>query len=320
MLKYLVILLDDTSTSYCHYENEKSERRLIGLEDLKAGVIFAMKENLMIQFVYPDYELPEEYKEVIHSIDHSKIVPSESKELGDVIILNGWKKVTNEELEPNSTYVLRSKKDDFFKNYHYLNNALDKVARLNIAITDIDSFSDSELENYKSILDTFVEELEQMYIAGKNPQLNLLTDRILLSAMNNCNAGWECVTLAPDGKFYVCPAFYQADCSTTIEQDTKSLGDLKTGLDIKNPQLYKLSHAPLCRNCDAYQCKRCIWLNRKTTLEVNTPSHEQCVMAHLERNASRSLLENISKYGEFMPNVEIKEINYLDPFDVRNEW
>ena len=43
-------------------------------------------------------------------------------------------------------------------------------------------------------------------------------------------------------------------------------------------------------------------------------------MAHLERNASRSLLVNIRKYGEFMSNVEIKEINYLDPFDVRNEW
>ena len=98
------------------------------------------------------------------------------------------------------------------------------------------------------------------------------------------------------------------------------MGDLNTGLDIKNPQLYKLSHAPLCRQCDAYQCKRCIWLNRKTTLEVNTPSHEQCVMTHLERNASRDLLTNIRKHGQFMPEVDIKEISYLDPFDVRTEW
>ena len=100
-----------------------------------------------------------------------------------------------------------------------------------------------------------------------------------------------------------------------------SIGDVKHGLDIKNPQLYKLDHAPLCSRCDAYQCKRCIWLNRKMTYEVNTPSHEQCVMAHLERNASRDLLNAIRKYGAFLPEQEeIKEITYLDPFDVRKEW
>ena len=130
----------------------------------------------------------------------------------------------------------------------------------------------------------------------------------------------ENITLAPDGKFYVCPAFYQSDSKTSIEDKAPSIGDLQNGLDIKNPQLYKLSHAPLCRNCDAYQCKRCVWLNRKTTLEVNIPSREQCVMAHVERNVSRDLLESIRKYGTFMPEVEIKEISYLDPFDVRKEW
>ena len=130
--------------------------------------------------------------------------------------------------------------------------------------------------------------------------------------MNNCNAGWKSITLAPNGKFYVCPAFY-------INDEKDSIGDLKEGLNIKNPQLYKLDHAPICRNCDAYQCKRCIWLNRRMTLEVNTPSHEQCVVAHLERNASRLLLEKIRKSGDFLPNKEIKEIDYLDPFDKLNE-
>ena len=51
MLQYLVILLDDTSVSYCHYRNPKTERRFISLNDLKAGILFAMKQNLMIQFV-----------------------------------------------------------------------------------------------------------------------------------------------------------------------------------------------------------------------------------------------------------------------------
>ncbi len=145
---------------------------------------------------------------------------------------------------------------------------------------------------------------------------------MMLSKMNNCNAGFENITLAPDGKFYVCPAFYLASDEEDygLGKSKFSIGNLNEGLDIKNPQLYKLSHAPICRNCDAYQCKRCIWLNRKTTFEVNTPSHEQCVVSHLERNASRELLHNIRKHGEFLSNIDIKEIKYLDPFDVRKEW
>ena len=146
--------------------------------------------------------------------------------------------------------------------------------------------------------------------------------------MNNCNAGCENITLAPDGKFYVCPAFYQAQqkdgSEKTIGEECAkgfSTGDLKNGLDVKNAPLYQLNHAPLCRKCDAYQCRRCVWLNRKTTYEVNTPSHEQCVAAHLERNASRALLNNIRKHGSFLPNMpEIKEITYLDPFENKEEW
>lgn len=196
------------------------------------------------------------------------------------------------------------------------------AARVNIILTDIKTFNDKDTEKYEKILATLSEKIEKLCLKGKSPQLNLLTDRMMLEKMNNCNAGWESVTLAPDGKFYMCPAFYLADDDEDygLGKSKFSIGNLECGLDIKNPQLYKLSHAPICRNCDAYQCKRCVWLNRKTTYEVNTPSHEQCVVAHLERNASRELLHNIRKHGEFLPNVEINEIEYLDPFEVRKEW
>ena len=320
MLKYLIILLDDTSTSYCHYENEKSERKLIALEDLKAGILFAMKENLMIQYVYPDYELPQEYKDAIRTIDHSKIVPSRSMEQGDVMVLDGWTDFDECTFDESTAYVLRTGKDEFFKNHLLIKETLSKIVRLNVVLTDVETFTDADFDTYKQCMQPLTKEVEKLYVSGKASQLNLLTDRMMLTAMNNCNAGWENVTLAPDGKFYVCPAFYQANSKTVIEDKVPCIGDLQHGLDIKNPQLYRLTHAPLCRNCDAYQCKRCIWLNRKTTLEINTPSHEQCVVAHLERNASRELLANIRKHGTFAPEVEIKEITYLDPFDVRKEW
>lgn len=333
MLQYLIILLDDTATSFCHYGNSCASRKLISIEDLKAGIFFAMKENLMIQFVYPDYELPGEYKDVINTIDHSDIVSCrcEDKALrqkADVVVINDWTDLENLQHADDTAYVLRTTKSDLFDNHALIKPMLSQVKRLNVVVTDVDEFAEEEFARYQNVLSSLSEEVERLYADGQSPQLNLLTDRMVLGKMNNCNAGWENITLAPDGKFYVCPAFYHSPkidgAETSISEQCEkgfSIGDLQSGLDIKNPQLYRLDHAMLCSHCDAYQCKRCVWLNRKTTCEVNTPSHEQCVSAHLERNASRALLNNIRKHGSFLPETgEIKEIEYLDPFEIREQW
>lgn len=317
MLQYLIILLDDLSTSYCHFSSA-NQKQLISLDDLKRGVRFSMLENLMIQFVYPDYELPQKYKDVIETIDHSKIVSSLCLdrmvlEEADVIILHNWSILLDLDFEQGKSYILRTDKQDLFEKYSSLKLILGEVDRLNVVITDVDTFTDGDFERYENILAELSVEIEKLYVAGKSPQLNLLTDRMMLSQMNNCGAGETNITLAPNGKFYVCPAFY-------YENEADSVGDLEHGLDVKNKQLYRLDHAPICRHCDAWQCKRCIWLNQKTTLEVNTPSHEQCVLAHFERDASRELLMNIRKYGAFLPEIEISDIDYLDPFGKREEW
>ena len=72
-LQYLVILLDNTSVAYCHADNPLAERNLMPLETLRKAILFGMKQNLMIQFVYPNYELSEEYNQIIETIDHVKI-------------------------------------------------------------------------------------------------------------------------------------------------------------------------------------------------------------------------------------------------------
>ena len=323
MLQYLIIQLDDTSTSYCHYTNIRNEKRLISLDDLRAGILWAMKENLMIQYVLPDYELPAEYIEVMESIDNSKIVSSHSTMINnaDVIVLNGWEKGFT--FRENGIYVLRITKDSLFAYSEEIKMVLSAVTRLNIVITDVETFTDADCETYKIVLESFAQEIEKLYVAGKSPQLNLLTDRMMLDKMNNCNAGSESITLAPDGRFYVCPAFYFAneDDDFGLGKSKYNVGNLIDGLDIKNPQLYRLDHAPICRHCDAYQCKRCVWLNRKTTYEVNTPSREQCVVAHIERNVAAQLLASIRTYGEFLPERNgIEVLECLDPFEKANKW
>lgn len=313
MLQYLVILIDDSAPSFCHYNNPKQEHRLIPLDTLKTGIRWAMEENLMIQFVVPDYELPDEYEEAMQSIDHSRIAPFIKGKVpdADVLVCDAWEALPEEADVP---VVLRTTFAAFLKRYADLIPLLGKAPRVNVVFTDVETVTDDILSAYRKALDVLADALEKLYVDGKSPQLNLLTDRMMLTEMNNCGAGDTTLTLAPNGKLYVCPAFY-------YEDEANNLGEPRREVEIPNTQLYKLKHEPICSHCDAWQCKRCVWLNRKLTLEVNTPSHQQCVMAHTERAASRRLLNNIRKHGTFLSErEEIKELDYIDPFEKKEEW
>lgn len=312
MLQYLIILLDDTSSSFCHYEVPIDNRKIISIEVLRKGIRYAMMHDLNIQVVYPDYEIPEDYKKELEKVEHCNIVPSNlANHETDVVIVNNWDftKVIN--LRKSTT--IRTSKELLWINHFKIYELLKAVPNVNVVILDVDKFEESDYEKYNKVLLNLTERITELYCQGYAPQLNLLTDRMILNNMNNCNAGDISITLAPNGYFYICPAFYYEDIDDNI-------GYIDNDIYIKNNYLYLLDHAPICCHCDAYQCKRCLWLNRKTTLEINTPSHEQCVIAHLERNASRYLLNNIRKHGDFLPDRTINEIDYLDPFEKRELW
>lgn len=305
MLKYLIVNLDDTSVSFCHYEGNRSEKRLMPLADLRAGLLWAMKENLMVQFVYPSYNLPKEYTELIDTVDHIDITSDTSN--GDVVIFNGIDSIRKISEIPLYNVVLRLNREDLFKSVDALVSLAKNGKSYRIIVNDINGFNDDDFQSYRSVLSKLSQAVEDIIVSGNEIQISLVTDRIQLTEMNNCNAGVESITFAPDGKFYICPAFYY--------DGLNDVGNPNDGLNIPNQQLLKLEYAPLCRKCDAYHCKRCVWLNQKTTLEVNTPSHEQCVVSHLERNESMRLLNSLKEKGKIRTSISIPEIDYLDPFD-----
>mgnify|MGYP002624371843 CR=1 FL=1 len=313
MLTHLIILLDDTSVSYCHYNVPQAEHKLIKLDDLKAGIVWGMKENVNIQFIYPNYELPAEYNDVIESIDHTKIKPVEQAIDADVVVMTGWETSVLDVYE-DATIIIRATRKELSAYLTKVNELLKKATRLNVVVTDVENFTDADIDAYKLLLEELSVLVDEQLKSGRTIQLNLLTDRLMLDEMNNCNAGVNNITLAPNGRFYLCPAFY-------YDEPKACMGDMQRGLHINNQQLLQLDHAPICRHCDAWQCRRCVWLNERLTLDRNTPSHQQCVMAHLERNASRDLLVRWEQEGfPFGSTHRIEEITELDPFNTYKQW
>lgn len=268
---------------------------------MRNGFVYAMKRNLAVQLIYPPIPLPSEYDSLISLYDNIKIKPIQNKNDADVIILNHWKDISllggcDENI------VIRTSIQDFFTNYNELISILS--GNIHLIFTDINNFKEDDVEQYRAILLSLMN-----HGIHSNVQIRALTDRMILDEMNNCNAGIESITLAPNGKFYICPAFY-------YEDEKNNIGDLENDINIPNRQLYAIDHSPLCRICDAYQCKRCVWLNHKLTLEVNIPSWQQCVISHIERNASRAMLKKIRESNpNYLGTKDICEINYLDPFE-----
>lgn len=197
---------------------------------------------------------------------------------------------------------------------------------MDVCFIDVPDFSDDSIDDYQDALDVLVEALFKLYTSGQKVSLNLVTDRLNISSMANCGAGVSNVTVAPNGKLYLCPAFYYDEIRNTdnllnyrFPSSSRSVGDIYGGLNIKNRELLDIDHAPICRICDAFHCHRCIWLNETLTGDANTPSHQQCVMAHIERNASRSLQQRLSNFNGC--EITIDKVDYLDPFEIitRNE-
>lgn len=313
MLKYLIIPLATDSVSFCHYGSQAARQEWMDEDLLRQAMFWAMKENVAVQFVYPKRPVPGQIAELVDAIDYTAIVPHDvaSTELlksADIVISEGLPEEDGLQHISYKSLVVRLELAEFLREHERVGQLLPRVTRLNVVITDAERFEDDQTNEYSQALDCLVPKIVDEYKNGHQVQFNLLADRLMLKEMNNCNAGIESLTLAPDGKFYICPAFYH--------EGMTAVGDLETGPQIKNPQLYGLDHAPICRICDAWHCKRCVWLNKKLTREVNTPSHQQCLMAHIEREAARKLLGEFRKVNkEFLPEANIPQIDYLDPFD-----
>lgn len=304
-MKYLIIQLCDSAVSFCSYTNAEAPN-LIPIDILEKALIWGIKNGLNIQILYPRYELPKGYQTLIDNFEHIEIRCLNKMHDADIWVANNLSEL---ELYEHivSPVILHLSIFEFISKYQEISVILPKVKRLNIFFTDVHKFTDDMEKLYEYALNHLANTIERLYIAYHPIQFNLITDRTMLTAMNNCNAGTDSITIAPNGNFYICPAFYFAK--------DRECGNIRDGVFIPNPRLFDIKNAPICRICDAFHCRRCVYQNKILTNEINTPSHQQCVMSHTERRVSKNFLEKIRRFGQYAPQVVIPPLEYNDPFD-----
>ena len=309
-------MIGESSVPFCYYENKtgnKNTVKLISYENLKKAVVFALKNNLKVNFLYPDFKLEKKYDTLIDEVEHIKIIPLKlRKSYKDSILVIESGDLSSDSVLKNLKHenvIFRLQHEQLNKLSVYLKKLIPGCKRINLVLMDIEKYGEKDIEEYKNQLEKISKKILIHQGKANLPEMNFLTDRLTLELMNNCDAGLNHLTVAPNGKLYLCPAFYHNN-----ENDT--LGEISNDIKIKNMQLLELKYSPICRICDAYQCKRCVFLNKKLTAEINTPSSQQCRLSHVEREASRLFLQKLKETGVSNTSFkDIPEIDYNDPYE-----
>lgn len=296
-MRYLMLIYDASAPSFCYYASHGKSARM-SIDTLRKAIHFARMEGLLLNVITGSDPLPRDVREELDGIVHTLIAPWNypHDNVNDVLVVEWSPDLAFASLpdNPQANIIMRIPREALPLLSETVRKLLWKGCRLNLQMLDTNRWTEDDFGVYAG-------QLEQLasFVPGSGMELNILTDRLNLQKMNSCGAGDDCITVAPDGKFYVCPGFYY--------DDAVPCGDLENGLALPNKYLYKIENAPICRICDAWQCRRCIWMNLRSTGEVNTPSRGQCVAAHKERHASVIVSTGTSE--------PLEDVPYEDPFD-----
>lgn len=295
---YLYFITSDTITPHCSYKNLRGTNEVMSEEVFRKGIAFCKKENMIPVLLGKPVSVDENLYNELLLIDESG---AENTEIG--IYNNQIEKIAESEIG-----ILLFGRQNIAKLFSMVQILLNQNKRVNLVIEDLQNWNQDDFEQYDEQLSIISEFVYSLYINGKEPEINVLTDLWEVKEMKNCEAGRYSYALAPNGKIYVCPGFY-------FENSENAVGDLETGIHVKNAKLYELERAPICKTCDVFNCERCKFQNVKTTGEINTPSRNQCLLHHIQRNASMILQKKLIENGFCNFENIIKEIDYLDPLD-----
>lgn len=308
--KQMLFLLSGEAPSFCSYDNTcKVTKELMSEEQIFQGLEFCRENFIMPVFV--------------HGRMHDNYRHSSRYDAYTITHIFSIEDIKRAKLEKNYILVCDSEctLDDYKHNNLIFNvkaenmegmgekvvRIMKNVNRINVNIQNLSSHFDFVLyERELKIIADAIEFYVNEY--GILKEVNVLTDVMYLEEHGKCPAGSDALTYAPDGEIYICPALYYEKGDV----DNIVIGNLDSGLRIPNQHLYTKKYAPLCKNCTAYQCENCAWINQKYTYEVSVSPSFQCKKAMVEKKVSYELQKRID--GKINIVHKIAEDDFNDPY------
>lgn len=298
--KYLQFLLDNNTTPHCAYDNKNSSEKKMSKEVILKGLKFAENNDFEPIFLGDMNNVLSDVQtsSFINMVDSS----SNNKQPNCISIYNNDIK----NVEEGENCIILIGKDNISSISRLVNDVQGANYRINLILQDIAKWEESDIKLYEVELNKISKIIEKSYEDGNPKEINVLTDRLTLNKICDCGAGVDTFTLAPNGNIYICPAFY-------FKNEEEHIGNVEKGIQNLDKYHLRIEDAPICSNCDSYHCKRCIYLNKELTLEYNTSPKIQCIISHIEREATRKLQENLMRKKLISKANIIEELDYKDP-------
>ena len=286
--KRLYFLLSDDYITYCQHENNVASLNAMSNNDILVGLKYSRNSFFDAIFVHSrekfDFEDIKDYEAYrIHHIVPAKFY-KEAINLKDYILVFE-KDDLDLPVSKQNECQLNIDSYDISNLYEYIKILLSKAKKVNINVVNLDrNFDEAEYRKQLIAITNHLVELNNL----KNEdyyKLNII-DNFIKEVQNqfpehkNCKAGDRSFAYAPNGRFYICSAYY----STKSDQD---IGDIQEEvIKFKGQHLYKAEYQPICLTCDAYQCLNCVYLNENSTREVNVSPSFQCRKSQIEKEVA----------------------------------
>lgn len=314
LTKQLYMITSDDCAEHCNYESNTKDINFMDEQTFKAGLEYAYKNFFKPVILYSKSgRNVENIKNILNS-SCKEAVENDCLEIFNSNIAqnftNGIEIISDSSSDREvigDTCILKIKENNLEQLSDTAIILFKDVNRINLVIPDLDKSFNYKL--YKDQLNKIKDYIISDYKGNLIKEINVLTDLLFIDKMDNCNAGDKSFALAPNGKIYLCPAFYFND-------ENDSIGDLENGISIeKYNSLFKAEGSPVCSKCEALHCSRCIYLNKTFTDEYNVSPAVQCRKSYLEREISKELSSALIKAGAC--NIkEITDVDYSDPLEI----
>jgi CXXX repeat modification system protein len=310
-MKNLLVLLDESAPSFCYYEVlQTASRHPMTRATFEQVLGFADEHELGLQLVCGHDGAPPFVEELVGTRPYQRYLPSGSTNHipTDVLIVNsaGWD-LRALGSDRRSVCVLRLGRDELEQLPDTWERLSEHFYRVVLVLRDLDRYEQADLDRYETRLLDVRQRLATKYLRGEATELNALSDRMGLESPVECGAGIDHLTVVPSGDLYLCPGFSYGG--------EPPVGSISKGWSIPNANLLERSRAPICGSCDAFHCRRCVYMNRRATLEYNTPPWQVCRAAHLERKATRLMLASLHQRRCMEQIRAIAPLDYDDPLN-----
>lgn len=267
--KYLIIVPNNTVTPHCNYSSSEIAGDRMDEVLYNSGLSYAEEHGFTVASLGCDM--------LRYNFYNARFNDS-------IRIINNNEELTLD--ETNSVVILHVNRSNIKKLYANIAKQVTVIQRLNIIIDDVDGWTNSDIADYANELDRLSDIVRLAHTEGREFQINVLSD-IDSNSCDDCGAGIDSFALAPNGRFYACPAFYFDDPDNYI-------GDLKTGISERLCAPYR-EMKTLARGNNSNEFNRnCVYLNKKFTGELFLSSDIQQTIARLHKNKSIFLKESLN--------------------------